>query len=106
MKKKDKVKLNDLTHKQVMVNIFPEIYIVEMKDRPNGDCDVTFDTNKAFDDLYKKKKGRKRATKKGIGNYILEIFQKAINKEDGYDFKPLKDMSKYNVTVYVDEINM
>ena len=94
MKKKDKVKLNDLTHKQVMVNIFPEIYIVEMKDRPNGDCDVTFDTNKAFDDLYKKKKGRKRATKKGIGNYILELFQKAINKEDGYDFKPLKDMSK------------
>ena len=93
MKKKDKVKLNDLTHKQVMVNIFPEIYIVEMKDRPDGDCDVTFDTNKAFDDLYKKKKGRKRATKKGIGNYILEIFQKAINKEDGYDFKPLKDMS-------------
>ena len=94
MKKKDKVKLNDLTHEQVMVNIFPEIYIVEMKDRPNGDCDVTFDTNKAFDDLYKKKKGRKRATKKGIGNYILELFQKAINKEDGYDFKPLKDMSK------------
>jgi hypothetical protein len=65
-----------------------------MKDRPDGDCDVTFDTNKAFDDLYKKKKGRKRATKKGIGNYILELFQKAINKEDGYDFKPLKDMSK------------
>ena len=98
MKKKDKVNvilaLNDLTHKQVMVNIFPEIYIIEMKDRPNGDCDVTFDTNKAFDDFYKKKKGRKRATKKGIGNYILELFQKAIDKEDGYDFKPLKDMSK------------
>ena len=77
-----------------MANNFPQLYIVEMKDRPNGDCDVTFDTNKAFDDLYKKKKGRKRATKKGIGNYILELFQKAINKEDGYDFKPLKDMSK------------
>ena len=92
MKKKDKVKLNDLTHKQVMVNIFPEIYIVEMKDRPDGDCDVTFDTNKAFDDLYKKKKGRKRVTKKGIGNYILELFQKAIDKEDGYDLKHLNDM--------------
>ena len=77
-----------------MANNFPQLYIVDMKDRPNGDCDVTFDTNKAFDDLYKKKKGRKRATKKGIGNYILELFQKAINKEDGYDFKPLKDMSK------------
>ena len=94
MKKKDKVKLNDLTHKQVMVNIFPEIYIIEMKERPNGDCDVIFDTNKAFDDLYKKKKGRKRVSKKGIGNYILEIFQKAVDKEDGYDSKPLKDMSK------------
>ena len=92
--RKDKVKLNGYTRKQVMANDFPQIYIIEMKDRPNGDCDVTFDTNKAFDDLYKKKKGRKRATKKGIGNYILELFQKAINKEDGYDFKPLKDMSK------------
>ena len=92
--RKDKVKLNGYTRKQVMANDFPQIYIVEMKDRPDGDCDVTFDTNKAFDDLYKKKKGRKRVTKKGIGNYILELFQKAINKEDGYDFKPLKDMSK------------
>ena len=92
--RKDKVKLNGYTRKQVMANDFPQIYIIEMKDRPNGDCDVTFDTNKAFDDLYKKKKGRKRVTKKGIGNYILELFQKAIDKEDGYDFKPLKDMSK------------
>ena len=92
--RKDKVKLNGYTRKQVMANDFPQIYIIEMKDRPNGDCDVTFDTNKAFDDLYKKKKGRKRVTKKGVGNYILELFQKAIDKEDGYDFKPLKDMSK------------
>ena len=93
-KDKDKVKLNDYTHKEVMANDFPQIYIIEMKDRPNGDCDVTFDTNKAFDDLYKKKKGRKRVTKKGIGNYILELFQKAIDEEDRYDSKPLKDMSK------------
>ena len=92
--RKDKVKLNEYTRKQVMANDFPQIYIIEMKDRPNGDCDVTFDTNKAFDDLYKKKKGRKRVTKKGIGNYILELFQKAVDKEDGYDFKSLKDMSK------------
>ena len=90
MKKKDKVKLNDLTHKQVMVNIFPEIYIVEMKDRPNGDCDVIFDTNKAFDESYKRAKGRKRVTQKGIGNYILELFQKGLDKEDGYELKTLK----------------
>ena len=92
--RKDKVKLNDYTRKQVMASDFPQISIIEMKERPNGDCDVIFDTNKAFDDLYKKKKGRKRATKKGIGNYILELFQKAIDEEDRYDLKPLKDMSK------------
>ena len=56
-KDKDKVKLNDYTRKQVMANDFPQIYIIEMKDRPNGDCDVTLNTNKAFDDFYKKKKG-------------------------------------------------
>ena len=94
MKKKDKVKLNDYTRKQVMASDFPRIYIIEMKERPNGDCDVIFDTNKAFDDLYKKKKGRKRVTKKGIGNYILELFQKAIDKEDMYNLKPLKGISK------------
>ena len=94
MKKKDKVKLNDYTRKQVMASDFPRIYIIEMKERPNGDCDVIFDTNKAFDDLYKKKKGRKRVTKKGIGNYILELFQKAIDKEDMYDLKPLNGTSK------------
>ena len=54
--RKDKVKLNGYTRKQVMANDFPQIYIIEMKDRPNGDCDVIFDTNKAFDDLYKKKR--------------------------------------------------
>jgi len=47
MKKKDKVKLNDYTRKQVMASDFPQIYIIEMKERPNGDCDVIFDTNKA-----------------------------------------------------------
>ena len=46
---------------------------------------------KAFDDLYKKEKGRKRVTQKGIGNYILELFQKGLDKEDGYEIKPLKD---------------
>ena len=94
MKKKNEVKLNDGTLEEVMADDFPRIYLHGIKEQPDGGATMTFDTNKAFDDLYKKKKGRKRVSKKGIGNYILEIFQKAVDKEDGYDSKPLKDMSK------------
>ena len=87
MKKKNEVKLNDGALEEVMASDFPRIYIHGMEDQPDGDCAMTFDTNKAFNDLYKKEKGRKRISEKGIGNYILELFQKGLNKEDGYDIK-------------------
>ena len=87
MKKKNETKLNDWTLEEVMASDFPRIYIHSMKDQPDGDCIMTFDTNKAFDESYKKEKGRKRVTEKGIGNYIKEIFQIGLDKEDGYDIK-------------------
>jgi len=89
-KNKKEVKLNNWTLEEVMASDFPRIYVHEMKDKPDGSCDMTFDTNKAFDNLYKKEKGRKRVTEKGMGKYILELFQKGLNKEDGYELKPLK----------------
>ena len=82
MKKKNEVKLNDGTLEEVMSSDFPRIYIHSMEDQPDGDCIMTFDTNKAFGESYKKAKGRKRVTKKGMGNYILEIMTKAFNKYD------------------------
>jgi hypothetical protein len=91
MKKKNEVKLNDGTLEEVMASDFPRIYIHSIKDQPDGDCTMTFDTNKAFDESYKKAKGRKRVTKKGIGNYILELLQKGLDKEDGYNLKTLKN---------------
>ena len=94
MKKKNEVKLNDGTLEEVMSSDFPRIYIHSMEDQPDGDCIMTFDTNKAFGESYKKAKGRKRVTQKGIGNYILELFQKGLDKEDGYELKTLKDTSK------------
>jgi len=93
-KNKNEVKLNDGTLEEVMASDFPKIYIHGMKDNPDGSCTMTFDTNKAFDESYKKAKGRKRVTQKGIGNYILELFKKGLNKEDGYDLKPLKNLDK------------
>ena len=77
-----------------MASDFPRIYIHGMEDQPDGDCTMTFDTNKAFDEVYKKAKGRKRVTEKGMGHYILELFKKGLDKEGGHDLKPLKDMSK------------
>ena len=89
-KNKNEVKLNDGTLEEAMSSDFPKIYIHSMEDQPDGSCTMTLDTNKAFDEVYKEAKGRKRVTKKGIGNYILEILQKGLAKEDGYDLKTLK----------------
>ena len=99
MKKEDEVKLNDdgVTLEKVMADDFPRIYLHRMKDNPDGSCTMTFDTNKAFDNLYKKDKGRKRATEKGIGNYVLEILQKGVDKEDGYEIRKSKDTSEQRV---------
>ena len=94
MNKKNEVKLNDGTLEEAMADNFPRIYIHSMEDQPDGDCTMTFDTNKAFDESYKKAKGRKRVTQKGIGNYILELFRKGLDKEDGYEIRKLKDTPK------------
>ena len=92
--------LNDETFEEVMASDFPRIYIHDVKDNPDETCNIEFSTNKAFDDLYKKKKDRKRVTQKGIGNYILEILQKGLDKEDEYDLKTLKgkDGKKHKTT--------
>jgi len=94
MKKENEVKLNDGTLEEVMADEFPRIYLHALDDQPDGSCTMSFDTNKAFDDLYKKEKGRKRVTEKGMGKYILELFQKGLDKEDGYDIRKLKGTSK------------
>jgi len=95
-KNKNEVKLNDngVTLEEVMADNFPRIYIHNVEDQPNGDCTMTFDTNKAFDELYKKEKKRKRVSKKGLGNYMVELIRKGMDKEDGYDLKTLKGLDK------------
>lgn len=91
-KKYKQVLLNDSTLEQVMASDFPRIYIYDMVDNPDETCSITFDTNKAFDDLYKKEKNRKRVSKKGLGEFFMEMLEKGIAKEDGYDIKKLKDV--------------
>ena len=90
MKKHKGVPLNDESLEEVMTSDFPRIYIHDMVANPDESCTITFDTNKAFDDLYKKKKDRKRVSNKGVQEFLLDLLEKALAKEDGYDLKTLK----------------
>ena len=65
----------------------PEIKVLDIVDNPNGSSLITFETNEAFDQMYLKKNGKKRLTKKGIGNYIKEILTKAIEEKDGFSIE-------------------
>ena len=65
----------------------PIIKVVSMIDNQDGTCTVEFETNDAFDKFYLKETGKKRVTKKGLGNYIIELLTNAIEEKDGYAFK-------------------
>ena len=56
----------------------PTVYVESVVDNDNGTSTIVFETNKAFDDFYKKEKSRERVSKKGLGNFILELFEKGL----------------------------
>ena len=87
MKKHKGIPLNDVTLEETMASDLPQVYIHDVTDNLDETCSIEFSTNKAFDDLYKKQKDRKRVSKKGIGQYFLELLEKGIAKEDGYDIQ-------------------
>ena len=91
MNKYKGVSLNDEPFEEVMASDLPKVYIHDVVDNPDETCSITFDTNKAFDDLYKKEKNRKRVSKKGVGEFFIELLKKGLDKEDGYDLKQIED---------------
>jgi len=94
MKKYKGVPLNDDTIEEVMASDFPRVYIHDMKDNPDDTCSMEISTNKAFDELFKKEKNRKRVSNKGIREFFVELLEKGLAKEDGYDLKTLKKEKK------------
>ena len=48
---------NDGTLEEVLASVEPKIFIHDIVDKENGGCDIDFETNKAFDEWYKKEKG-------------------------------------------------
>ena len=91
MKKYKGVPLNDDDLEEVMASDFPRVYIHDMKDHSDDTCSMEISTNKAFDELFKKEKNRKRVSKKGIQEFFIELLEKGIAKEDGYDIKKLSN---------------
>ena len=89
MKKYKGVSLNGDDLEEVMASDFPRVYIHDMKDNPDDTCSMEISTNKAFDELFKKEKKRKRVSNKGIQEFFIELLEKGLAKEDGYDLKTL-----------------
>jgi len=91
MKKYKGVPLNDETLEEVMASDFPRVYIHDVIDHPDESCSMEISTNKAFDELFKKEKNRKRVSNKGIQEFFTELLEKGLTKEDGYDIKRVND---------------
>ena len=90
MKKNKEMPVNDETLEEVMASDFPRVYIHDVTDNPDGSCNIQISTNEAFDKLFKKEKNRKRVSNKGIQEFFIELLEKAMAKEDGYDLRTLK----------------
>ena len=94
MKKNKEIPLNDDALEEVMASDFPRVYIHDVKDNPDETCSIEISTNKAFDELFKKRKNRKRISKKGIQEFFTEMLEKGLAKEDGYDIKKTSELYK------------
>ena len=94
-KKYKGVSLNDGDLEEVMTSDFPRVYIHDIKDNPaEHSCSMQISTNKAFDELFKKEKNRKRVSKKGIQEFFIELLEKGLAKENGYDLKKASELYK------------
>lgn len=54
------------------------IEILAIDENDDGTAVITFDLDEKFIQLYKQDTGKKRATKKGLEKFLLEILKKSI----------------------------
>ena len=84
MSKEKKSNKDDVVSKAIAKN-YPNLEVFDVVEHPDGTISVTYETNEAFDEWYKKETGRKRVTKKGLGKFIEERFSdamKTVKKND------------------------
>jgi len=56
------------------------VEIVSVSENEDGSAKITFSLNDDFIALYKKDTGKKRATKKGLSNFLYEVVMKAMDE--------------------------
>jgi len=56
------------------------VEIVSVHENDDGSAKITFSVNDDFIALYKKDTGKKRATKKGLSNFLYDIVMKAMDE--------------------------
>jgi len=56
------------------------VEIVSVHENDDGSAKITFSLNDDFIALYKKDTGKKRATKKGLSNFLYDIVMKAMDE--------------------------
>lgn len=56
------------------------VQILSIDECPEGGALITFDVDQNLIDAYKKNTGKKRATKKGLSKFLLEIIKESINE--------------------------
>lgn len=62
----------------------PIIKVINITENEDETLNVEFETNDAFDKFYLKETGKKRVTKKGLSNYIIELLTKSIEEKDQF----------------------
>lgn len=70
------------------------IQIISLKDNPDGSATLDFEVDDIFINYVKKETGKKRVTKKALGDFVLRLLEKSINKIDGFDIKATKPPAK------------
>lgn len=65
----------------------PFIRVLETKENADGSLSMSVEYDKAFEFMVKTALNKSKITKKQMGDFLINVLEKAANKEDGYDIK-------------------
>ena len=68
-------------------NKLPKIKILGIDEKDDGDLNVEFEVCDEFLDYAQFELGVEELSQEQLGEYVKELIQKSINKEDGYEIK-------------------
>jgi hypothetical protein len=64
------------------MSFIEKLKILEIKDLPDGSCEIIFDISKETREAFKKHFGWKRWSQKKFNSLVTEAIRKAVEKEE------------------------